>query len=1035
MTKKSHCYFLTIVLLAMAAQVSAAPFDLVAQWNFDDGTANDSSGNGYHGTMMGGALVISDPVRGMVLSLSGDPNDYVDCGNAGAFDLSGGPYSFMAWFKVNKWDKDNYTPIITKGSAYRITQYSSLDYLRHYTYYHGSMLAYHDNVKDGQWHHAAAVYDGTNAYLYVDGLMDSSLTSTGAYTSSNNLRVGSIDSPYEYRSFNGLIDDVRVYSEALSQGDILQIAERHITHSPNVANGAGNVSLDVVLNWTAGDLASATGGQDVYFGTHYKKVLYRWPEMHIGLQDDTSYDPGGLEYGTTYYWAVDAVNSSHGDSPWPGEVWSFRTETEGYYKDLFIDGGIWLSSKALPPSEIPASKYLGLSMEYLLLPYSTAGEIDYTTQNRVFVGNVNDDNGLLLYPDGEPRFRLIYLNGGSSTNHGASLGEDGRDRIRNFYYAGGSYTGSCAGAFIVSVGRNGAPVKPEYLHIWPALTHTSGLSGSQTGMFIPGGSPLLDYYGFGGDNYIAEVRHNGGCYVIEGDSTYWTPDSEVLLNYDKPGWTMHNKVSTWAQKRDAYSGRLVPIGSHPESALSSYPSTIESIVWGEQRDLLAGMFRYALDGNGVPNIKAALQNGVARYMDDNFIPNHEKIGDRQYHHFTVEIPAGMSQLTITLDGDDVHDLNLFARQGDFAFKGAPDVLASANSSSSDEILIINNPNPGVWYIGVKGVETVSTTVESWGLDYAGDLELLNGVGYSITAEWDAPRGDLMVNGVVNLPDLKVLFDHWLENTFSERPIGELMGHWKLDEPSSTLAFDSSGKDHIGRVYNGALWQYSGGQFDGALSFDEIDDYVKIEDFDYTNTQHEFSLCFWFKIDDVTGSGYQYMFSHGNYSVNNSLNVYLRESGIDTNPEHVSTSLELDDGTELWSVTPAALADGSWHMYALTVSATEGAVIYIDANPVDTRNEFKAGWFNPGTDIYLAARSNMDPARHYGYPSADDGLLDDVRLYSFALTADDIATVYTGSAVTDPEPELICSVYTVGDLNEDGKVNLLDYVIMAANWFK
>ncbi len=187
MDKKLFLFICLLWPLGMISESPASEPDLVAQWNFDDGTANDSSGNGYHGTMMGGALVISDPERGMVLSLSGDPNDFVDCGNAGAFDLSGGPYSFMAWFKVNKWDKDNYTPIITKGSAYRITQYSSLDYLRHYTNNHSSLLAYHDNVNDGQWHHAAAVYDGTNAYLYVDGLLDSSLTSAGASTSKDRM--------------------------------------------------------------------------------------------------------------------------------------------------------------------------------------------------------------------------------------------------------------------------------------------------------------------------------------------------------------------------------------------------------------------------------------------------------------------------------------------------------------------------------------------------------------------------------------------------------------------------------------------------------------------------------------------------------------------------------------------------------------------------------------------------------------------------------------------------------------------------------
>lgn len=61
------------------------------------------------------------------------------------------------------------------------------------------------------------------------------------------------------------------------------------------------------------------------------------------------------------------------------------------------------------------------------------------------MGSPEDENGILLYPDGEPRFRMIYVNGGLATQHGRSLGEDGRQRIRDYVAAGGSYLGSCAG--------------------------------------------------------------------------------------------------------------------------------------------------------------------------------------------------------------------------------------------------------------------------------------------------------------------------------------------------------------------------------------------------------------------------------------------------------------------------------------------------------------------------------------------------------------------------------------------------------------
>ncbi|MCP4607946.1 MAG: hypothetical protein GY845_04450, partial [Planctomycetes bacterium] len=38
-----------------------------------------------------------------------------------------------------------------------------------------------------------------------------------------------------------------------------------------------------------------------------------------------SYDPGQLEWDTTYYWRIDEVNNANADSPWTGPLWSFST--------------------------------------------------------------------------------------------------------------------------------------------------------------------------------------------------------------------------------------------------------------------------------------------------------------------------------------------------------------------------------------------------------------------------------------------------------------------------------------------------------------------------------------------------------------------------------------------------------------------------------------------------------------------------------------------------------------------------------------
>ena len=122
-------------------------------------------------------------------------------------------------------------------------------------------------------------------------------------------------------------------------------------------------------------------------------------------------------------------------------ILSFQVEAvEGFYKTLFMDGGVGLSEMRT----LPAADYLNYSMEYLATN-------TVSVQTKVMIKNDNDDNGVLLYPDGEPRFKVIFTNGGDNDTHGESLGEEGRGRVRTFYYRGGSYTGACAGAYIATI--------------------------------------------------------------------------------------------------------------------------------------------------------------------------------------------------------------------------------------------------------------------------------------------------------------------------------------------------------------------------------------------------------------------------------------------------------------------------------------------------------------------------------------------------------------------------------------------------------
>jgi len=83
---------------------------------------------------------------------------------------------------------------------------------------------------------------------------------------------------------------------------------------PEPADGAVDVSVDGMLVWRAGRDAVS---HEVYFGTDAETLDL------AGTTDGTSYDPGALNLGATYYWQVNAVQEAES---WEGDLWSFATQ-------------------------------------------------------------------------------------------------------------------------------------------------------------------------------------------------------------------------------------------------------------------------------------------------------------------------------------------------------------------------------------------------------------------------------------------------------------------------------------------------------------------------------------------------------------------------------------------------------------------------------------------------------------------------------------------------------------------------------------
>src|SRR5207249_789931 len=75
-----------------------------------------------------------------------------------------------------------------------------------------------------QWSHVAMSWDGTTARLYINGIQDpTTLAASGAIPSDAGLSkaIGSRGGIDQF--FNGLIDEVEIFTRALSQQEVLDI--------------------------------------------------------------------------------------------------------------------------------------------------------------------------------------------------------------------------------------------------------------------------------------------------------------------------------------------------------------------------------------------------------------------------------------------------------------------------------------------------------------------------------------------------------------------------------------------------------------------------------------------------------------------------------------------------------------------------------------------------------------------------------------------------------------------------------------------
>jgi O-glycosyl hydrolase len=197
---------------------------LVGYWKFDEGTGTtttDSSGHGNNGTLVNSPTWATGKT-GKALSFN-STTQKVDVGNSSTLNPTSA-ISVQAWIYTKAYT--NYPRIISKETTTIADPYAleltSSNNIRFFVGDGATETGTPDiNVTLlNTWVHVVGTYDGQNIKIYINGVLKGQTPKTGAIPlKTTKVLIGS--NPSSNRSFNGTIDDVKVWNKALTASEVL----------------------------------------------------------------------------------------------------------------------------------------------------------------------------------------------------------------------------------------------------------------------------------------------------------------------------------------------------------------------------------------------------------------------------------------------------------------------------------------------------------------------------------------------------------------------------------------------------------------------------------------------------------------------------------------------------------------------------------------------------------------------------------------------------------------------------------------------
>ena len=325
-------------------------------WKFDEGIlaiANDSV-DANHGTDNGlipGATWTTGTASVSGSALCFDGNDYVTRANPSSALKPSPQVAISAWINPTALDSSG-SEVVSMGDSYALRVKTDGNIV--FFYFDGTtwrlVTTTGVDVRVGEWHHIVGQKTGSALQIYVDGVPKGSLNNTGTitYNQWTDFFIGKHGNGDTRYDFIGYIDEVCVYSQALSAQEVLALFNSYgsDTTKPTVistspASNATGVAVNSAVTATFSEaMKAATIGTSTFTvnngstttnisGTvSYSGVIATFASTS-NLAKSTRYtakittgvqDLAGNAMATDYIWSFTTTTA---DGPSPTGCWKF----------------------------------------------------------------------------------------------------------------------------------------------------------------------------------------------------------------------------------------------------------------------------------------------------------------------------------------------------------------------------------------------------------------------------------------------------------------------------------------------------------------------------------------------------------------------------------------------------------------------------------------------------------------------------------------------------------------------------------------